>query len=159
MVGGAHGTACPVGVLASWNAIAERRKVFTHFPGAADRDVRVFVSLDLMVYYGFWELSLVRWHPYCHVRPQERTESRNQVLPLHVYSFGAAPCRNSLDLCAHRHVQLHHVAVLDCSGSLPASALFWVALTFLFAFAVKVPVSRCMVGSADSFSEARLPWP
>ncbi len=54
------GLLAPVGVLASWNAIKERRKIFyTLFLVQQTAMFGVFVSLDLMVYYGFWELSLV----------------------------------------------------------------------------------------------------
>jgi len=44
--------------------------------------------------------------------------------------------------------------VLITSGSLPAGALYWVALAFLFAFAVKVPVFPLHGWIADTFSEA-----
>ncbi len=40
------------------------------------------------------------------------------------------------------------------SGSLPAGPLCWVALAFLFAFAVKVPVFPLHGWLADTFSEA-----
>ena len=54
------GLLAPVGVVASWNAIKERRKVFfALFLVQQTAMFGVFVSLDLMLYYGFWELSLV----------------------------------------------------------------------------------------------------
>src|ERR1035438_4547907 len=54
------GLLAPIGVLASWNAIKERRKVFySLFLVQQTAMFGVFVSLDLMLYYGFWELSLV----------------------------------------------------------------------------------------------------
>src|SRR5208282_1438051 len=54
------GLLAPVGVLASWNAIAERRKIFfALFLVQQTAMFGVFISLDMMVYYGFWELSLV----------------------------------------------------------------------------------------------------
>ena len=54
------GLLAPVGVLASWNAITERRKVFySLFLVQQTAMFGVFISLDLMLYYGFWELSLV----------------------------------------------------------------------------------------------------
>jgi NADH-quinone oxidoreductase subunit M len=54
------GLLAPVGVIASWNAIKERRKVFyALFLVQQTAMVGVFISLDLMLYYGFWELSLV----------------------------------------------------------------------------------------------------
>src|SRR5258708_5003462 len=50
----------PVGVLASWNAINRRPKVFySLFLVQQTAMYGVFISLDLMLYYGFWELSLV----------------------------------------------------------------------------------------------------
>src|SRR6201996_3504075 len=54
------GLLAPVGVLASWNAIKDRTKVYySLFMVQQTAMFGVFVSLDLMVYYGFWELSLV----------------------------------------------------------------------------------------------------
>ena len=54
------GLLAPVGVVASWNVIRERRKVFyALFLVQQTAMFGVFISLDLMLYYGFWELSLV----------------------------------------------------------------------------------------------------
>ena len=54
------GLLAPVGVVASWDAIKERRKIFySLFLVQQTAMVGVFISLDLMLYYGFWELSLV----------------------------------------------------------------------------------------------------
>ena len=54
------GLLAPVGVLASWNAITERRKVYySLFLVQQTAMFGIFISLDLMLYYGFWELSLV----------------------------------------------------------------------------------------------------
>ncbi len=54
------GLLAPIGVLASWNAIKTRRKVFySLFLVQQTAMFGVFISLDLMLYYGFWELSLV----------------------------------------------------------------------------------------------------
>ncbi len=43
---------------------------------------------------------------------------------------------------------------LIAHGAFPASALFWIALAFLFAFAVKVPVFPLHGWLSDTFSEA-----
>ena len=54
------GLLAPVGVIASWNAIQSRRKIFySLFLVQQTAMFGVFISLDLMLYYGFWELSLV----------------------------------------------------------------------------------------------------
>ncbi len=56
------GLLAPVGVLASWNAIQTRRKVFfALFLIQQTAMFGVFVSLDLMLYYGFWEFRWCRW--------------------------------------------------------------------------------------------------
>src|ERR1700736_211710 len=54
------GLLAPIGVLASWKTIQTRSKVFySLFLVQQTAMLGVFVSLDLMLYYGFWELSLV----------------------------------------------------------------------------------------------------
>ncbi len=54
------GLLAPVGVVASWRAIQTRRKVYyALFLVQQTAMFGVFISLDLMLYYGFWELSLV----------------------------------------------------------------------------------------------------
>jgi NADH-quinone oxidoreductase subunit M len=54
------GLLAPIGVVASWNAIRERRKLFfALFLVQQTAMLGVFLSLDLIFYYGFWELSLV----------------------------------------------------------------------------------------------------
>ena len=54
------GLLAPIGVVASWNAIRERRKIFySLFLVQQTAIFGVFLSLDLMLYFAFWELSLV----------------------------------------------------------------------------------------------------
>ena len=50
----------PIGVLISWRAIETRTKEFYFlFLLQQTAMIGVFVALDLFLYYGFWELSLV----------------------------------------------------------------------------------------------------
>ena len=54
------GFLAPLGVLASWNKIDHRRKTFySLFLLQQVAMLGIFVALDLFLYYGFWELSLV----------------------------------------------------------------------------------------------------
>ena len=54
------GLLAPIGVLASWKTIQTRSKIYySLFLVQQTAMFGVFVSLDLMLYYGFWELSLV----------------------------------------------------------------------------------------------------
>ena len=120
------------------------------------RCVGVFISLDLMVYYGFWELSLVPMAILIAMYGRkEGPKAATQVLPVHVHSVGAAAGRDPLALRADRHLRLRRLAASASRiGDVPAGALFWVALAFLFAFAVKVPVFPLHGWLADTFSEA-----
>src|SRR5258708_15188783 len=54
------GFLAPLGVLVSWNTIGDRKKLFyTLFLLQQVAMIGIFVSLDLFLYYAFWELSLV----------------------------------------------------------------------------------------------------
>ena len=54
------GFLAPLGVLVSWHAIDTRTKVFYFFFLLQQTAmIGIFVSLDMFLYYGFWELSLV----------------------------------------------------------------------------------------------------
>ncbi len=54
------GFLAPLGVLISWNTISDRKKLFyILFLLQQVAMLGIFVSLDLFLYYAFWELSLV----------------------------------------------------------------------------------------------------
>jgi NADH-quinone oxidoreductase subunit M len=150
------GLLAPVGVIASWNAIAERRKIFfVLFLVQQTAMFGVFISLDLMLYYGFWELSLVPMAVL--IAMYGRKDEPKAALKFFLFTFiPSAPLlvailwlyaqTRSFDFAA-----LHNQIAL---GLIPAGPLCWVALAFLFAFAVKVPVFPLHGWLADSFSEA-----
>jgi len=150
------GLLAPIGIVASWNTVKERRKVFySLFLVQQTAMVGVFISLDLMVYYGFWELSLVPMAIL--IAMYGRKDGPKAALKFFLFTFiPSAPLlvailwlyarTGSFDF-ATLQILIHH-------GLFPAGALFWVALAFLFAFAVKVPVFPLHGWVADTFSEA-----
>lgn len=146
----------PVGVLASWNAIKERRKVFySLFLVQQTAMIGVFVALDLMLYYGFWELSLVPMAVL--IAMYGRKDGPKAATKFFLFTFiPSAPLLvGILWLYAKTGTfDFSQLQSLVGSGALPAGALFWVALAFLVAFAVKVPVFPLHGWLADSFSEA-----
>jgi NADH-quinone oxidoreductase subunit M len=150
------GLLAPVGVLASWNAIRERRKVFySLFLVQQTAMFGVFVSLDLMVYYGFWELSLVPMAVL--MAMYGRKDGAKAAVKFFLFTFiPSAPLLVAIIWLYVRTgtFNFSELQMLIASGSLPADALFWTALAFLFAFAVKVPVFPLHGWLADSFSEA-----
>jgi len=150
------GLLAPIGIVASWNTVKERRKVFySLFLVQQTAMVGVFISLDLMVYYGFWELSLVPMAIL--IAMYGRKDGPKAALKFFLYTFiPSAPLlvailwlyarTGSFDF-ATLQILIHH-------GLFPAGALCWVSLAFLFAFAVKVPVFPLHGWLADTFSEA-----
>lgn len=146
----------PVGVLASWNAIKERRKVFyALFMVQQTAMFGVFVALDLMVYYGFWELTLVPMAVL--IAMYGRKDGPKAAVKFFLFTF--IPSAPLLVAIIWLYVKTGSFNFADlqmyiASGAIPANALFWVALAFLFAFAVKVPVFPLHGWLADSYAEA-----
>ena len=150
------GLLAPVGVVASWNAIKERRKVFySLFLVQQTAMYGVFISLDLMIYYGFWELSLVPMAIL--IAMYGRKDGPKAATKFFLFTFiPSAPLLVAILWLYARTGTFNFIELraLIASGALPAGALFWVALAFLVAFAVKVPVFPLHGWLADTFREA-----
>lgn len=150
------GLLAPAGVVASWNAIKDRRKLFySLFLVQQTAMYGVFLSLDLMVYYGFWELSLVPMAIL--IAMYGRKEGPKAATKFFLFTFiPSAPLLVAI-LWLYAKTGTFSFAELQAviaSGALPVGGLYWVALAFLFAFAVKVPVFPLHGWLADTFSEA-----
>ncbi|KAA6464698.1 NADH-quinone oxidoreductase subunit M [Acidobacteria bacterium AB60] len=150
------GLLAPVGVLASWNPIRQRQKIFySLFLVQQTAMFGVFVSLDLMVYYGFWELSLVPMAIL--IAMYGRKDGVKAAIKFFIFTFvPSAPLLVAIIWLYVRtgSFNFSDLQMLVANGSLPADALFWTALAFLFAFAVKVPVFPLHGWLADAFCEA-----
>jgi NADH-quinone oxidoreductase subunit M len=149
----------PLGVLASWKAIENRtREFYLLFLLQQTAMIGVFVSLDLFLYYGFWELSLV---PMAMLIAMFGRSSKGPqaALKFFVYTFLPSALLLVAILWLYAHtgsfdfVNLQQ-AIASGSSSLPVRGVFWASLAFLVAFAVKVPVFPLHGWIADTFSEA-----
>ena len=150
------GLLAPVGVVASWNAIKNRRKIFySLFLLQQTAMFGVFISLDLMVYYGFWELSLVPM--VILIAMYGRKDGPKAALKFFLFTFiPSAPLLVAL-LWLYARAGSFDFATLQnaiAHGWFPAAGLYWASLAFLVAFAVKVPLFPLHGWLADSFSEA-----
>jgi NADH-quinone oxidoreductase subunit M len=150
------GILAPVGVLVSWNTIKTRRKIYySLFLVQQTAMFGVFVSLDLMLYYGFWELSLVPMAVL--IAMYGRKDGPKAALKFFLFTFiPSAPLLVAI-LWLYAKTHTFNFAELQfqiATGVLPSSALFWVALAFVFAFAVKVPIFPLHGWLADTFNEA-----
>ena len=150
------GLLAPIGIVASWNAIRERRKLFFMlFLIQQTAMFGVFLSLDLMVYYGFWELSLVPMAIL--IAMYGRKDGPRAALKFFLFTFiPSAPLLVAILwlYTVTGSFDFTTLQILIAHGNIPAGALFWTALAFLFAFAVKVPVFPLHGWLADTFSEA-----
>jgi NADH-quinone oxidoreductase subunit M len=150
------GFLAPVGVVASWNAIRDRRKIFySLFLVQQTAMAGVFVSLDLILYYAFWELSLVPMAIL--IAMYGRKEGNKAALKFFLFTFiPSAPLLVAI-LWIYARTGTFDFATLQillAHGNFDPQALWWLSLAFLFAFAVKVPVFPLHGWLADTFSEA-----
>ncbi len=139
------GFLAPMGVLASWSTIRTRTKTFySLFLLQQVAMFGVFLALDLFLYYGFWEFSLVPMTLLIAVFG--RTEGRRHAaMRFFLYAFipsaillvallwlysrtGTFDFVTLQTLAATHHISTDHRALWLCS------------LAFLVAFAVKVPI-------------------
>ena len=153
------GFLAPLGVLISWNTISERKKLFyTLFLLQQVAMLGIFVSLDLFLYYAFWELSLVPMTIL--IATFGRTENRRRAaIKYFLYAF--IPSAILLVGILWLYVttgtfQFPDLAQLAATHAISGnSATLWlVSLSFLGAFAVKVPIFPLHGWLSDAVSEA-----
>ncbi len=148
----------PLAVLASWKAIETRTKEFYFLLLLQwTAMIGVFVSLDLFLYYGFWELSLVPMAIAIAMFGRDR--GSQAALKFFIYTFLPSALFLVAILWLYGKTGSFDYVVLRqavASGSLGATPneLWWVALAFLVAFAVKVPVFPLHGWLGDVISEA-----
>jgi NADH-quinone oxidoreductase subunit M len=153
------GFLAPIGVLASWNTIKSRTKLFyTLFLLQQVAMLGIFFALDLFLYYGFWELSLVPMTLL--IATFGRTENRRRAaIKFFLYAFipsaillvgmiwlylrtGTFDLPTLQTLAASHNISPNPTALLLCS------------LAFLAAFAVKVPIFPLHSWLSDAVQEA-----
>ncbi len=152
------GFLAPLGVLASWNAIATREKEFYFFFLLQQTAMLgVFVSLDIFLYYGFWELSLIPMAIL--IAMFGRTKGPQAAIKFFLYTF--IPSALFLVAILYLYAKTGTFDFVEVQAQLASGhlgigpvALWWTAFAFLFAFAVKVPVFPLHGWLADVFQEA-----
>ena len=153
------GLLAPLGVLASWKTIATRKKTFyVLFLLQQVAMFGIFVALDMFLYYGFWEMSLVPMTIL--IATFGRTEKRRQAaIKYFLYAFipSALLLVAMLWLYAKTGTfDLPKLAQLAAAHSISGNtqALWLCSLALLFAFAVKVPVFPLHGWLSDAIFEA-----
>ena len=153
------GLLAPLGVLISWNAIDSRKKLFyILFLLQQVAMLGIFVSLDMFLYYAFWEMSLVPMTIL--IATFGRSERRRRAaIKYFLYAFIPSALllvamlwlyaqTGTFDFPTLAGLAAHHAI------STSSAALFLASLGFLFAFAVKVPIFPLHGWLVDAISEA-----
>jgi NADH-quinone oxidoreductase subunit M len=149
----------PIGVLASWKTIKTRTRLFyTLFLLQQVAMLGIFVALDLFLYYGFWELSLVPMTLL--IATFGRTENRRRAaIKFFLYAFIPSAIllvgilwlytrTGTFDLVTLQALAAQHAI------SPNAGALLLCSIAFLVAFGVKVPIFPLHGWLQDAVSEA-----
>jgi NADH-quinone oxidoreductase subunit M len=145
------GLLAPLGVLASWNAF------YFFFLLQQVAMYGVFISLDLILYYGFWELSLVPMAIL--IAMHGRSQGGRAAIKFFIYTFVPSALFLVAILALYARTGTFDFVQLQQTLSTQHSlfgpqALWWISLAFLAAFAVKVPVFPLHGWLGDVFSEA-----
>jgi NADH-quinone oxidoreductase subunit M len=153
------GFLAPIGVLASWRAVHTRTRLFyTLFLLQQVAMLGIFVALDLFLYYGFWELSLVPMTLL--IATFGRTENRRRAaIKFFLYAFIPSAIllvgllwlytrTGTFDLVTLQALAASH------SISPNTGALLLCSIAFLVAFGVKVPIFPLHGWLQDAVSEA-----
>jgi NADH-quinone oxidoreductase subunit M len=155
------GLLAPIGVLVSWKTIQTRSKIYySLFLVQQTAMIGVFVSLDLMLYYGFWELSLVPMAILIAMFGRNQAESNGPKAALRFFLYTFIPSAPLLVAILWLYAKTGSfdfgtLQAAIAAGQVSAGRpLLWASLAFLIAFAVKVPVLGLHGWLPDVFSEA-----
>lgn len=153
------GFLAPVGVLVSWKVIHTRAKLFfTLFLLQQVAMIGIFTSLDLFLYYGFWELSLVPLTLL--IATFGRTENRRRAaLKFFLYAFIPSAILLVAIVWLYARTGTFDFPVLQTLAvthhiSPNTSALWLCSLAFLVAFGVKAPIFPLHGWLSDAVTEA-----
>jgi NADH-quinone oxidoreductase subunit M len=149
----------PLGVLISWRAIDSRKKLFyILFLLQQVAMMGIFASLDMFLYYAFWELSLVPMTML--IATFGRSESRRRAA-IRYFLYAFIPSGLLLVAMMWLYARtgtfdLPTLAALAAQHAISSNATaLWIAsLGFLLAFAVKVPIFPLHGWLVDAVSEA-----
>jgi NADH-quinone oxidoreductase subunit M len=147
-----------VGVLVSWRVIETRTKEFYfYFLLQQTAMIGIFVSLDIFLYYAFWEMSLIPMAILIAMFGRERGPRTAVKFFLYTFIPSALFLVAILWLYAKtgtfEYPALKHILATN-GGMFAPNALCWAALAFLVAFAVKVPVFPLHGWLSDAISDA-----
>ena len=147
-----------IAVLASWNAIQERLKeYYAHFLLLQVGMMGVFMSLDLLLFFVFWELVLVPMYFIIAIWGGPRRQYAAIKFMIYTLIGSVLMFLGILTLYFQHYTQyqFYSFGFQDLMNTtLPASMQWWVFWAFFVGFAVKVPMFPFHTWLPDAHVEA-----
>jgi NADH-quinone oxidoreductase subunit M len=148
----------PIAILSSWTSIKKRQLSYYVFLGLlAGAMIGVFVSLDLLLFYLFFEASLVPMFFLIGIWGGERRIYA--AVKFFIYTaVGSLLMLVGIIALFYIYGTFDYLAILQAmqasSVALSARAEFWLFLAFAFAFCIKVPLFPLHTWLPDAHTEA-----
>jgi NADH-quinone oxidoreductase subunit M len=129
----------PIAILSTWSAVEERVKDFMIFFLLLEVGmVGVFVSLDLFLFYIFWEFTLVPMYFLIGVWGGARR--MYAAIKFFLYTMAGSILMLLAILWLGLNQGTFSVPEIIHNGNIPANIQLWLFLAFAAAFAIKVPM-------------------
>jgi NADH-quinone oxidoreductase subunit M len=148
----------PIAILSSWTAIHKRQLAYYMFLGLlAGAMIGVFVSLDLLLFYLFFEASLVPMFFLIGIWGGERRIYA--AVKFFIYTaVGSLLMLVAIIALYYLYGTFDYVVILQTirssAAALPPQVEFWLFLAFAFAFCIKVPLFPLHTWLPDAHTEA-----
>src|SRR5215468_10404682 len=134
----------PIALLCSWQSVHKKLKMFCVFVLLLESAmIGVFVSLDLFLFYVFWDAMLVPMYFLIGVWGYDRRIYAAVKFILYTMAGSVLMLLAILALAVLNESTTGHYSfdLQTLYGlSIPAAAQFWLFLAFTLAFAIKVPL-------------------
>jgi NADH-quinone oxidoreductase subunit M len=129
----------PISILSTWTAVEDRVKDFMAFFLMLEVGMTgVFVSLDLFLFYVFWEFTLVPMYFLIGIWGGSRR--RYAAIKFFLYTMAGSILMLLAILWLGIHQGTFYVPDLIAMGGIAPDLQLWLFLAFAAAFAIKVPM-------------------
>jgi NADH-quinone oxidoreductase subunit M len=141
-------------VVSSWKAVESRLKEYYVFLLILEAGmIGVFVSLDLVLFYVFWEVMLVPMYFLIGIWGGERR--LYAAIKFFLYTlFGSVMMLVGILVLYAQYHTFDLLAIMQTGSFLPAALQTWVFLAFFLGFAIKVPMFPFHTWLPDAHVEA-----
>jgi NADH-quinone oxidoreductase subunit M len=143
-----------VAVLSSWGAVKGRLKEYYAFLLLLETGmIGVFLALDLVLFYVFWEVVLVPMYFLIGVWGGERR--LYAAIKFFLYTlFGSVAMLVGILILRGAHQTFDWTAMVAAGAVVPAALQGWIFLAFFLGFAIKVPMVPFHTWLPDAHVEA-----